>query len=368
MDHNGVSLLPEKNVHLLDLEETMSLDDSGALSFSSLDMLDDIPVVKEREREEDKEPESALSLAFPHLPKSDDDDSSRLHNNRDFARSSNNNDNELDYAAITPLSEHVDDEESSTTDQGSSSIQEKRSRRVSSGSEQLAAGTALSSTRTSNSSMASNISDLEQQQLQLPNHLLYSPNLNIKTESILAQEFQSMTVQERELVTFDIHGLSERQEDPKNIDKLLEDMDQSLKELQGQEQLVYDAACQQGPTYIASRKFRLSFLRSESYCINDAVDRFLRHLQLKVRLFGMENVGRKIAMKDLGEEEKACVKSGMGQLLPLSDRSGRPVFLWSSRFKDQFSLAARVSHLHLSVCAFSIREEKILKILFVHQF
>ena len=60
MDHNGVSLLPEKNVHLLDLEETMSLGDSGALSFSSLDMLDDIPVVKEREREEDKEPESAL--------------------------------------------------------------------------------------------------------------------------------------------------------------------------------------------------------------------------------------------------------------------------------------------------------------------
>ena len=132
MDHNGVSLLPEKNVHLLDLEETMSLGDSGALSFSSLDMLDDIPVVKEREREEDKEPESALSLAFPHLPKSDDD-SSGLHNNH--------NDNELDYAAITPLSEHVDDEESSTTDQGSSSIQEKRSRRVSSGSEQLAAGT-----------------------------------------------------------------------------------------------------------------------------------------------------------------------------------------------------------------------------------
>ena len=229
---------------------------------------------------------------------------------------------------------------------------------------------------------------------------------DVDLDQILAREFSSLTVAEREDVLFGIHGVVEPTPEPpaQELNKLLAEMDVRLKYLSLQTEVqgatAYQKAVLQNSEYVTSRTFRLGFLRSEQvssvgeagegmppllggsprfflffchmyhtvsidvnmelppaallifiyfishhrmkYDVKAAADRLLRHFHYKHRIFD-SLLGRQVLIEDFNSETIACLESGLGQVLPLCDRAGRPVFLWSTRHRHGASLESMVS-------------------------
>ena len=172
---------------------------------------------------------------------------------------------------------------------------------------------------------------------------------SVTTESILAHKLAGLSMADREKVTYDIHGVADVvQEDSETVDGLLADLHRNLKTAEARHEL-YRTAVQQNPNYVASRSFRLAFLRRENYDIDLATRRILEYFEMKQKLFGAELLGKQLQISDLDEDSQRCLHSGIGQILPLADRAGRPVFFWSPPRRIGHNLQSRVS-LHLYLC------------------
>ena len=172
---------------------------------------------------------------------------------------------------------------------------------------------------------------------------------SVTTESILANKLAGLSMADREKVTYDIHGVADVvPEDSETVDGLLADLHRNLKTAEARHEL-YRTAVQQNPNYVASRSFRLAFLRRENYDIDLATRRILEYFEMKQKLFGAELLGKQLQISDLDEDSQRCLHSGIGQILPLADRAGRPVFFWSPPRRIGHNLQSRVS-LHLYLC------------------
>ena len=162
------------------------------------------------------------------------------------------------------------------------------------------------------------------------------------TEVILAQELLKLSVPQRQQALEDIHGVSEMpQETESGLVALLEQFDQILAQEETTNEL-YRAAVLQNRDYITSREFRLSFLRAEEYNVLEAKARLMRHLELKARILGLHQLGLHICMDDLDANALKCLKSGLGQHHPWTDRSGRAVFSWHTPLRFGADLKTRV--------------------------
>ena len=58
-----------------------------------------------------------------------------------------------------------------------------------------------------------------------------------------------------------------------------------------------------------------------------AAEQFLKILEMKKHLFGMENVVKEITLDDLDEDDKENLLGGSLKILPCTDRSGRKIIL-----------------------------------------
>jgi hypothetical protein len=175
------------------------------------------------------------------------------------------------------------------------------------------------------------------------NNNIVTPN----TELLIAKELLKLNMTEREKAFFDIHGVAEdqdtNQKEEANLAAKLQELDQILAQEEQQNE-VYRVAVLQNRDYVTSRAFRLSFLRSEGYNVQEAKARIMRHLELKMRLLGVENLGLHLKMSDLDGEAFQCLQCGIGQTSPAwKDRSGRHVFAWHTPLRFNFSLKSRVS-------------------------
>eukprot|EP00934_Nitzschia_sp_Nitz4_P008377 Nitzschia sp. Nitz4//scaffold12_size214221//47638//48898//NITZ4_001487-RA/size214221-snap-gene-0.112-mRNA-1//-1//CDS//3329534981//8367//frame0 len=79
-------------------------------------------------------------------------------------------------------------------------------------------------------------------------------------------------------------------------------------------------------------EFRLGFLRAEEFDPIRAAQRFQRHFDQKVALFGVQKVGDTIRLSDLSPEDMESLESGGLQILPKTDRAGRLVVV--SRYRE----------------------------------
>jgi hypothetical protein len=67
------------------------------------------------------------------------------------------------------------------------------------------------------------------------------------------------------------------------------------------------------------------FLRAEYYKAKPAATRLVSYMEGKLKLFGQDALTRNLYLSDLGEDGKTCLKTGVMQMLPQRDTSGRAV-------------------------------------------
>jgi hypothetical protein len=144
-------------------------------------------------------------------------------------------------------------------------------------------------------------------------------------DKVLAQEVQNLSLQKRNRVYEEVHGVAEPlEEDLEFVEQRLSEFDLQLSTLRNKP--AYEFALQQSPEYVNDRNFRLMFLRSTEFDAHKAAQKLVNHFEFKLELFGQEKLARKITLDDLNEKDLIYLRSGAIQILPSTDRSGRPIF------------------------------------------
>jgi len=157
------------------------------------------------------------------------------------------------------------------------------------------------------------------------------------TDALIASALQELTLQEREHVTLDMHGVANvTKETPDLLEKAFQELKHHLEEWLKREDPpsipedllsphAYRLAKSIDADFLETNFFRLMFLRAESFDADKAARRMLRYLNFKSKLFGSERLCREITIQDLKSEEAKILKKGNFQTLPVRDRSGRLV-------------------------------------------
>jgi hypothetical protein len=144
-------------------------------------------------------------------------------------------------------------------------------------------------------------------------------------DKVLAQDIHNLSLQERNRVYEEVHGVAEPlNEDPEFVAQRLSEFDWHLSTIRNKP--AYDFALQQSPEYVNDRNFRLQFLRSTDFDAQKAAQKFVNHFDFKMELFGSEKLAQNITLDDLDEEGLIYLRSGPIQILPATDRIGRPIF------------------------------------------
>jgi hypothetical protein len=147
---------------------------------------------------------------------------------------------------------------------------------------------------------------------------------NADIDAILAKDMADLSVQEREYVVKDIHGIADtncREEDNDFLQQRLQQLEDCLTRIQVK--TAYDRALYQSPDYVRNDAFRLLFLRAEVFKIQAAAQLMVLHFEEKQRLFGADLLGQDILLADLSDADKEELEKGSFQVLPIRDRAGR---------------------------------------------
>jgi hypothetical protein len=152
---------------------------------------------------------------------------------------------------------------------------------------------------------------------------------------LTAKELNQMSMQEREQILYDVHGISE-----KAFDETPDFLARKLKEFQKvldttRHNTAYDLALRTNPDFVTNQKFRLAFLRTDQFNADKAVNRWIRHFEAKLDLFGEALLCKHIEQDDLDQETLKCLYSGWQQDLPLRDVSGRLVTILFTKLRDE---------------------------------
>jgi len=153
------------------------------------------------------------------------------------------------------------------------------------------------------------------------------PTMEVNTmEKILEESFATLSLQEKEKILFDVHGLPLiDQEDPANIDDLLDEIECSLHKIRRKRSYDKAKSILDG-RLVKDRSLRLMFLRCDRFLTKVAAQRIVRHFDVKEDLFGDgEVLGRDVSQSDLSEEDMAVLESGFFQILPSRDSCGRTI-------------------------------------------
>jgi hypothetical protein len=158
---------------------------------------------------------------------------------------------------------------------------------------------------------------------------------NKNGDFVLANELSAMSVQERERVYHDIHGVSELiKEEPQLLEVSLAQLEEGIQNISKRE--AYEQALSQNAEYVTDRKFRLKFLRADSFDPQAAAARLVKFLEQKSKLFGVEKLTQDIKLSDLTVSDKQCIEAGICQLLPFRDQAGRGIQHWMPMLKESY--------------------------------
>jgi hypothetical protein len=143
-------------------------------------------------------------------------------------------------------------------------------------------------------------------------------------ETILARELNQLSMEERELIYEEIHGVDKIiEETPEFVSERLAALDQELRKISFKP--AYEQAKKMSEKYVTDRKFRLMFLRADYFDPNKAATRLVKFMEEKLKMFGPETLVRPLYLSDLNEDDRACLKAGALQALPVRDRAGRAI-------------------------------------------
>lgn len=178
----------------------------------------------------------------------------------------------------------------------------------------------------------------------------YNPVAPADMDALVAKQMAELSMKDREKVYFDIHGVADEiPETPEFIDNKLQEFDYEFKQLISPSSSsnpdwvkAYELAYSLSPDYVSNRAFRLSFLRADLFDPAQAAQRFARHWQAKLELFGPEALVQSITQDEhLTPDSIEALYSGLSQYLPLRDRAGRLVVV-SFYHPNHISLHAKL--------------------------
>jgi hypothetical protein len=147
-------------------------------------------------------------------------------------------------------------------------------------------------------------------------------------DKMIANELHAMTLQEREEVFHDIHGVAEtKQESLELITRCQVELEDELS-LIGPTSEAYTRAWNDSPEYV--RSLYLMFLRGNQYDASKASRMMVEHFDVKLKLWGIDKLARNITQADMDKGDLAFLKEGCFHTLGQRDQAGRPIFckLW----------------------------------------
>ena len=160
-------------------------------------------------------------------------------------------------------------------------------------------------------------------------------------DALLARELNRLSMQEREQVLYEVHGVAEAiDEQPDFVNTSLSQLDTELDKIK--EKAAYDQALLLDPRYVRNLNFLLQLLRANRFDAKEAAVRMVRHFQCKLELFGAEKLVKDIRLADLNSEDVACLESGFLQLLPMRDRAGRAIVFFNPSLRGNVTMDSRV--------------------------
>lgn len=165
-----------------------------------------------------------------------------------------------------------------------------------------------------------------------------------ETEALFAAELSRLSMQERDEVLHDIHGVSDDQEeDQAFVEKCFEDLEEAISLIPTIDKIAYCQARDLDESYVSNDEFLLMFLRSSSFNITAAASRLVGFFDVKLELFGPEKLARDITINDLDADDIKCMESGYAQVLPGRDRAGRAVLCLMPTIRKYRTVLNRVS-------------------------
>ena len=166
-------------------------------------------------------------------------------------------------------------------------------------------------------------------------------------DSALAKEFNKLSVQERSITYEELHGVNDCvEETPVFLQNGLQHLDEALARITTKP--AYEIAVRQNEGYVMDDKFRIMFLRADSFHPEKAATRMVGYFEGKLKYFGESLLTKRIQFSDLDQDDQECVKGGHLQVLPSRDRSGRAIFIDLNILHDQsYRIAANRLKAHI---------------------
>lgn len=144
------------------------------------------------------------------------------------------------------------------------------------------------------------------------------------SDKLIAEELGKLSLEEREKVYEDVHGVSHLvEETPELIEESLELMEIEIHSIRQKD--AYDQAKLLSNGFVTNRKFLLGFLRAESFNAKKAAARFTKYFKCKLEMFGMWNLAESITLEKIGDKSVESLGNGVLQILPNRDTQGRVV-------------------------------------------
>jgi hypothetical protein len=163
-----------------------------------------------------------------------------------------------------------------------------------------------------------------------------------EADALLAKEMTQLSVEERDQVLNEIHGVAEEaDENPESVMKALAQFEEEVQKIPKRE--AYELAKSISGDYVMNRKRLLMFLRADRFHVQKAALRMVRFFECKLELFGLDLLTKDIKMEHLSKDDLECLWSPFSQTLPQRDSSGRAITVLMPNLTPDKPVISRVS-------------------------
>lgn len=165
-----------------------------------------------------------------------------------------------------------------------------------------------------------------------------SAEINVENvDKLMAREIDRLSLRDRNALFEEIHGVSNMaiEETPELVEYSLRSFEIELEKINPDSRIAYDSIANQflnnaARRIVTSRAFRLRFLRCVFFNPSEAALRMVNFFELLYALYGREHVLSFDETMDFfidGKGDQIAFRTGLLQLLPFRDRSGRKILI-----------------------------------------
>jgi hypothetical protein len=154
----------------------------------------------------------------------------------------------------------------------------------------------------------------------------YHTESESEMDAFLAGELNQMSLQERQKVFEEIHGVDDIvEETPEFVAESLDALQDNIDRINPKD--AYETAEAISKDYVHDESFRRMFLRADMFDPVKAAKRLVVFFECRLAFFGPSLLTRAVTIDDLDADDMPTLKSGYCQLLPSRDTSGRAVYV-----------------------------------------